>query len=70
MARSIFPHPFGGITQAITIPVTSDAEEIIRRILEEQNKGHYHNFAVEVDHPGGIVIYGSESLMLCIQGMV
>lgn len=63
-----FPSPFGGITRSITIP-SYEAEVVLVAIIEEQTSiGHFHNFAVEVDNPGGIVIYGTTTLMECIKG--
>lgn len=62
-----FPMPFGGIIHSVTVP-SYDAERVLVAIIAEQEtKGHFHNFAVEVDNPRGITIYGTTSLMSCIE---
>lgn len=61
-----FPMPFGGIKHKVTLD-SFEAGAVIQYIIDEQDGGHYHNFAVQIDHPGGIVIYGSALLMECIQ---
>lgn len=61
-----FPRPFGGIRHIRTL-TSLEAKQVLAALIEEQDTGHFHNFAVEIDHPDGIRIYGTESLMTCIE---
>jgi hypothetical protein len=54
-----FPTPFGGIEYSVVV-TSLEAIDILKFLVDEQDDGHFHNFAVELDHPEGVAIWGSK----------
>lgn len=63
--QSTFPVPFAGIVSNRLVTV-DEAVKVLPALVKEREIGHYHNFAVDIDHPNGIRIFGSELLMDCL----